>query len=806
MQESSFPAAASGRLGRVDRLCGVLLDRRGWPWAFLVIGLAWLVFSLPWLAFGQVIPWDSKDYYYPVLRALAATLHAGDSGLWNPWLRGGSAVVADPQSWLFTPTFRMLAYLDAAPSMHLVDAFELAHLLVGGAGILLLARRWRQKPVSGLIAALVFMFAGAAASRLQHTMMIVSYAYLSWSLLLLDIAFTAKTTMRRTIAAAGFGLVAGLMAVDRDQVAFLNALFLLLAAAIGLGLAWRRKGFAAMRGHVLELIPALVVGLILLGIPALLTLDMLPDSTRAGLDYSTTSEASLHPATLLTLIAPDFFGGLGSNAYWGPGEDPWEAFSKLAMSNDPTTSQLYIGALPFAFLALALVIPAIRRRFFARPEAVVVGAGTAFALSYVLGGFTPLFRLMYDFLPGVDLYRRPNDAAFLLNAMLALLAGVAVEAVVDTPRREVSLPALGRAALPAGAGLVIAAGLSLAWWFGHLATAALALAAGLALLAASIALVRFRPVAMGAGVWAAVVVALAAGDLAVHYSGSPDVNAAPESDIAAYRPEGVELAAAIKSILSEDGGHYRAEIFGLDAVPGRDGGGSWQNAALVYGIEQTLGYDPLLTNEYANAVGADQNSNLPTRRFTDLFTGYDSTLARLLGIRLVVTGRPIEEICTPRIAKGLEFIGMRQGAYLYLNPKALPRVMLVPHAIADAGGPLPRDPESEVMIAGLKLGETGHPAYGPIGKADIASYRSDAVSVEVQLDRPGWLVLNDLYHPAWQATIDGHGAAIRRANRLFRAVFVPAGEHRVDFSFQPLSPDQLWDSAAARFSKARRRS
>jgi hypothetical protein len=77
----------------------------------------------------------------------------------------------------------------------------------------------------------------------------------------------------------------------------------------------------------------------------------------------------------------------------------------------------------------------------------------------------------------------------------------------------------------------------------------------------------------------------------------------------------------------------------------------------------------------------------------------------------------------------------------------------------------------------------------PVGAdaAQIVSYRSQEVVVRANARRPGLLVLNDTDYPGWRAFLDGKPVAIVAANYLFRGVFVPPGEHKVTFRYQPQS-------------------
>ncbi len=84
--------------------------------------------------------------------------------------------------------------------------------------------------------------------------------------------------------------------------------------------------------------------------------------------------------------------------------------------------QVYVGALPV--LAIAAWLLSSWRSV--SGEARFLLAALAGAVVYALGWYTPVFALLYDWLPGVTLFRRPADATFLIGMLLALLSGHAV--------------------------------------------------------------------------------------------------------------------------------------------------------------------------------------------------------------------------------------------------------------------------------------------------------------------------------------------------------------------------------------------
>ena len=126
---------------------------------------------------------------------------------------------------------------------------------------------------------------------------------------------------------------------------------------------------------------------------------------------------------------------------------------------------------------------------------------------------------------------------------------------------------------------------------------------------------------------------------------------------------------------------------------------------------------------------------------------------------------------------------------IYLNQDALPRVLFVGQTLVvpshEAAWEAIRaddfNPTAIVILEGGQALDTN-----PSSALSIPQYDPNTVTIAVDTDQSGYLVLPDAYYPGWQATVDGQPESIRRANYAFRAVYVPAGQHTVQFTFEPV--------------------
>ena len=72
------------------------------------------------------------------------------------------------------------------------------------------------------------------------------------------------------------------------------------------------------------------------------------------------------------------------------------------------------------------------------------------------------------------------------------------------------------------------------------------------------------------------------------------------------------------------------------------------------------------------------------------------------------------------------------------------------------------------------------------GEVRFESYAPKHIVLAAKANAPAVLLLNDKYDPNWKVTVDGKPASLLRCNFIVRGVFLEkAGEHRVEFVFQP---------------------
>jgi hypothetical protein len=755
--------------------------RVGLPLAIAVFALAFLVPAWPWLSGAVTIPWDAKSQFLPPLQFLAASIGRGEWPWWTPNVFAGWPMICDPQSLLFSPLHVLLAALHPDIGLRAFDDVTFIYLFLGGLGIILFFhdRGWHLG--GAMVAAMAFALGGSANARIQHTSQVISLVYLPLTLWLIARALE-RSSWRAGLAAGLFG---GLLAIRRDQVALLSlyviAGFIVTHCITGGGRLKR------LRASAKPLVVATVTAAIIAAIPVIATMLLAARSNRPEIGYEWAVAGSLHPVHLLQLAFADLYGAMSSNEnYWAPQSPLWDAaWGSPGLYLSQNMGLIYAGALTFAVI---VSFGLVRGLAWAR-EVRVFSIAAVLLLLYCLGGYTPAFGLMYEMLPGVDLFRRPADASFVLVGLLAMIAGYLVHRWLIGSVPPATLRQ--RAAEISCFILLVVAALALSYSVVGVAAALVpVLTASVLTGAAIMVLILARRLdARWPGAALGLIATFMAVDLAWSYA--PNISTAlPRHRFEALRlgtqNETVQLLKARLAAARAPDRRDRVELIGI--------GYHWPNLSLAQNFDHVFGHNPLRLLSFQAATHAGDTVALASQRmFSPLYPSYHSAFADLLGVRFIATGVPIEEIDSSLKPGDLAYITHTREAYVYENPRALPRVMLMTDWQAADFDELIRsgwpnvDPRRTVLLQHAPAGFSHGNATAAAGSARLLRYANTEVVVEVDAPAGGILLLNDIWHPWWRAHVDQAEAEILKANVIFRAVVVSSGRHVVRFSFRPIA-------------------
>ncbi len=165
-------------------------------------------------------------------------------------------------------------------------------------------------------------------------------------------------------------------------------------------------------------------------------LEAVGESARGNLnDFKTSGLFSLPPENFITLFMPDFLGPVGSNQYWGR----WYLWDV----------SLFTGSILLFLCFYALT----KNRMKNLGEIFMIGI--AFLMAW--GQSTPLFRVLFDALPGFKSFRGTCKFDIFITLFIALLAGSGLDRLLTKKRLEAGVwkGLLAAAFLSAGLGWVI---------------------------------------------------------------------------------------------------------------------------------------------------------------------------------------------------------------------------------------------------------------------------------------------------------------------------------------------------------------
>ena len=494
---------------------------------------------------------------------------------------------------------------------------------------------------------------------------------------------------------------------------------------------------------------------------------------QAGAGYEYAASWSLHPEEIFAMVIPEF-GGFDSKF---PGVDQNEDGYHYWGRNLFKGNSEYVGIIPLFFGLFALTF--IRKK----SHIAFLFALFILAIAFALGPHTPLHKIFYYIVPGVNVLRAPGMIAFLYAFALCFLSAYGLHRILNADLA----PETARKFLIAGSASAII-----------------------------LLIFSFSPATL-LSIWRS-----------IFWSDMP----APKIQVAqaslGYLGQGTLLAALFVGIMTLLT-HLRLQnklqphLFALILIP-LIIVDTWRidklflsyvNPNVVQAQEQI---NPNVVNYLKKdtdlfRVFAYPNANEVPLHGIDLVTGFNDfaigrydhilksgdlnrpTILNLLNTKYLVSTNPLD---IPWLQKA----GEADNLHIYQNPLALPWFYLAPQyeIIADEDQILERlrDPNTRPQETALLeedpgiAQDTNAQEPGTVEKLEYDA-RQGHVKLHTNASGPRILVISQNHHPNWQAFVDGEPKPLIRANYLWTAVALSPGEHTVELRYHdPIVATTRW--------------
>ncbi|MDZ4722560.1 MAG: hypothetical protein SGI97_01400 [candidate division Zixibacteria bacterium] len=699
---------------------------------------------------------------------------------WNPYVFGGMPYIESFFSDILYPPsiiFRNLGDLWRMLSYNLV-----LHIFLAGVWMYLCAREFKLGKLPSLFAASCYMFAPYLVSLVApyHDGKIFVTSLFPLVILFLERGFESHSGVKQLFNFSMFGFIIGLTLlaphIQMTYFALLASLFFTVFKLINMLRDKRPVASLVAPGTLAAF--GVVIGLGLSAIQiypgVTYTTEFSPRAdTKKGWDWATSW--SMHEEEAFSLIIPEFPGVSTQAAqtyYWG----------KNAFKDNSESA----GIIAF-FLALIGLL------FSRRRNAYFFGGLALFAFLYGLGATTPIFRLFFWLIPGVESLRAPSMIMFVFSFCAAMLGAMGLQAIIERKRDDPrfsgkfkyllwGMPALllflALAFSASGRGMIDL-------WTSLFYSEAASQAVQQGVTKLDVAYANLPAIRSGAW-FAFLFTALAS--LVIWLYRSEKVNASfflvlialPMFDgirfnsrfVETVEPSQYTTVTSVTTYLQQNAGQNRVLDIRTPRSPQEAVLPQW-NVQIVGGYHgnQLRWYDDLLGGVGMPNIGEPRLLNLTGVKYLIMPAG-QSLPPNYFGSQPVV---PVATLGTDQIFRNDNAIPRVFTASRY---QVLPeRSQITPLVLKDTTD-LRRLVYLEEEPALAVSGESS-----PTDSAWFVSYGFDTVQVGVHAENNTLVVLTDNWFDAWHATVGGQPAKILRADGAFRAVAVPAGNHEILFSY-----------------------
>lgn len=683
---------------------------------------------------------DAVSIEYPLRSMAMNLLKKGELPLWNPYMFTGYPIIANQETGLFFPTIIFYLFLSTEIAWTIQIIFQ---VFLSSFFMFLLARHLGLNKLPSIFAAIAFGFGGFSMIRLEWNCQTTASAFLPLLILSMD-KFLKSGKIK-------WGILLSISLALQIFAGFLPVVIFSLATLA----IWFLFNFSVK--NIPKLLFFVFAGITLTGILLLPNYELFKDSQRLY-EVINTKEAFIPFESLVTLLAPDFFGNPATGNFWG--------------IIDHLNTTAYTGIIT-AILAIITVFSKTAKK---EIKALFI----IFLLTFFVSINNPFSEFLYNLGIWGGKSMTMNRSFFIINFCMALLGAISLQNISKLTKKVFL------------ATIIVLAGLIFLTFYSfiykninpnleislrNLVLPIILTLSFLSLISIS-KLFKVREIFLQLCIIALLIVEL--------FRFGWKYN--PFTPLKYLYPE----TAITNFLKSQPNTRFIAEQTILPP-----------NMWVPYNLQSVTGYNSFYPKDIAKiiAVANSGNPNSTPQTKNGLISNFNSPLLALTGTNFILVPKRDNKrnikpdglidqnlhLDSANYKKAFEY-----GSIVVLeNKNTLKRAYLTAKTtisksenetlekMLDANFPFNKLTITEDVLLDGKEEDLPDPIYRQLSNNHTQILTNSPVD--------SILVVLDNFYPGWNATIDSKPVKIHRVNYTFRGILTPKGEHTIDFYYSPNS-------------------
>jgi len=672
--------------------------------------------------------------------------------LWCPYLGYGFPLLAEGQSGIFYPLNILLFTLFNPTSAY--NYSVILHFFLAGLFIFIYLQIIEIDTASSLFTSITFMFSGVFITHLTYFNYLSTYIWLPLILGFIELYFRRNNWVYLIFTGVilGIQILSGAPQIS-PQILLISLIYFLVVNKQGLSKA------------IFNLFIILLIGFGLAAIQLLPTYEFLKESSRSNfLEYEEWTVGSLSLLQLITFLLPNFYGNPFEGVYLGD----WNYIDLCG----------YLGIMP---LILGIVTVILRRDKYSFLFFGICLLGLLLAF----GKYNPLYTLL-SHIPIIGSLRIPSRYLYIYTVSISILAGMGFNYLLNVDKRAVQrwLKIIIFTAICFGLiGIYAVIDIQLGKVVDKDLLYSIRMKDWLLFIIMSLLSFSLLILYIKHKITPSIFIFLSITFLIINiFIYWIEFNPTVKKSVLTSMPESVNF-------LKKDTDLYR--------IATHDWKRKYKDPIARSRISKLSSFEGLITS-FKESISP--NLSVIYKIFSsDIFPGLALTryeeFTKIQNLKLFSLSNG-KYIITPKdVHSSYPLVFSNETVNIYENRYYLPRTFIVHQAkiIKDKEKILKElrsedfKPVEYVILEEKPNQMIKKQINGIKEKAQIIKYSLTEVEVEVSLSQPGFLILTDTYYPGWEVYVNNKKEHIYRANYLFRAVCLNAGNFKIRFIYNPLS-------------------